>query len=328
MKTVLVTGVAGFIGKRVCEILLDKGFFVVGIDNLNNYYDIRLKTERLSQLGRNQKSQNFKFFEVDIESRGDLEAIFDNYQFTTVYNIAARAGVRYSIENPDVYLSTNTLGTLNLLECMKKYGVQKFLLSSTSSLYAGQELPFDENLAVNTPISPYAATKKAAEALAYSYHHLYNIDVTVVRYFTVFGPLGRPDMCIFRFMKWIDEGREIELFGDGSQSRDFTFVDDVAEGTVLAGEAKLGYEVINIGGGNNPVSINNIISHIEESLGKPALIKNLPFHKADIKTTWAAIKKADELLGWAPKVSVKDGLNLTLEDFKRNIEFYRSISLP
>ena len=175
-----------------------------------------------------------------------MEEVFQKNKIDAVINLAARAGVRYSIENPYVYMSTNVQGTLNLLELMRKYSIKKFVLASTSSLYAGQEMPFSENLPVNTPISPYAASKKAAEVIAYSYHHLFDIDVSVVRYFTVYGPAGRPDMSLFRFIKWIDEGSEVTLYGNGSQNRDFTYVTDIAEGTVKA-LAPVGYEVINLG---------------------------------------------------------------------------------
>lgn len=328
MKKVLVTGVAGFIGSKVAEFLMDQGYFVVGIDNVNDYYDIRLKEFRIQNLASHKSVENYEFVHGDIENKELLDSLFRKHKFEIVYNIAARAGVRYSLIDPDVYFSTNTQGTLNLLNCMKENDVKKFVLSSTSSLYAGQKMPFVETLPVNTPISPYAASKKAAEVLAYSYHFLYDIDVSVVRYFTVFGPVGRPDMCIYRFIKWIDAGEKIELFGDGEQSRDFTFVDDIARGTILAGEKEVGYEVINLGGGNNPVSINTIIQKIEEDLGKKALIDYKPFHKADIKVTWANIDKAEKLLGWKPEVSVFDGLRITLDDFKKNAEFYQDIELP
>jgi nucleoside-diphosphate-sugar epimerase len=232
VKTVLLTGAAGFIGFKTAEKLLDRGYRVVGVDNFNDYYDVRLKEYRANLL---KERENFKLYKVDIENIDALRVLFEEYRFDGVINLAARAGVRYSLVNPFVYMTTNALGTLNLLELMKDYGVGKFVLASTSSLYAGQPMPFKETLPVNTPISPYAASKKAAEVTSYTYHYLYGIDVTIVRYFTVYGPAGRPDMCIFRFIKWIDEGTPITVYGDGTQSRDFTFVDDIAEGTVLPG---------------------------------------------------------------------------------------------
>ncbi len=323
-KTVLLTGAAGFIGWKTAEILLEKGYSVIGIDNMNKYYDVRLKEWRIRQL---EKHPNFKFFEVDIENIGALKVLFDSFDFDYVVNLAARAGVRYSMENPHVYMQTNAQGTLNLLDLMKDKGVKKFVLASTSSLYAGQPMPFKEDLPVNTPISPYAASKKAAEVMAYSYHYLYGIDVSVVRYFTVYGPAGRPDMSIFRFIKWIDEGTPIKLYGDGSQARDFTYVDDIAKGTVLAMEKDVGYEIINLGGGKNPISLNTIISKIENLLGKKAKIEYLPFHKADMKETWADIEKAERLLGWKPEVSIDEGLKKTVNWYKENIGWLKDVSI-
>jgi UDP-glucuronate 4-epimerase len=323
MATYLVTGAAGFIGSRVANRLLEQGHRVIGIDNLNDYYDVRLKTYRLEMLKENH---GFKSYVVDIERREELTEVFSQERPEAVLNLAARAGVRYSMENPYVYLSTNALGTLNLLEAMVEFKVKKMVLASTSSLYAGQTMPFVETLPVNTPISPYAASKKAAEAMAYSYHHLYGLDISVVRYFTVFGPCGRPDMSIFRFIKWIDEGTPIELFGDGSQSRDFTYVEDVARGSIAALK-EVGYEIINIGGGKNPISLNVIIEWIEEHLGKKAKIDYKAFHKADLKTTWADISKAKRLLDWTPEVSVEDGIARTVHWHQTNREWLRDVKL-
>ena len=324
MKTVLLTGSAGFIGWKTAEFLLEKGYKVIGIDNLNNYYDPKLKLWRKSQL---EKNKNFKFYEVDISNFGALKVLFDSFDFDYVVNLAARAGVRYSMVNPHVYMQTNAQGTLNLLELMKEKGIKKFVLASTSSLYAGQPMPFKETLPVNTPISPYAASKKAAEVMAYTYHYLYGIDVSVVRYFTVFGPAGRPDMSIFRFIKWIDEETPIKLFGDGTQARDFTYVDDIAKGTILAMEKEVGYEIINLGGGKNPISLKTIIEKIENLLGKKAKIEYKPFNKADIKETWADIEKAERLLNWKPKVDVDEGLKRTVEWYLENKEWVKNISL-
>ncbi|WP_029520870.1 SDR family NAD(P)-dependent oxidoreductase [Persephonella sp. IF05-L8] len=322
-QTILVTGAAGFIGWRTAKFLLEGGFNVVGIDNMNNYYDVRLKEWRKKDL---EKYENFRFFEVDIENLGALKVLFDNFDFDAVLNLAARAGVRYSMENPHVYLQTNAQGTLNLLEMMKEKGIKKMVLASTSSLYAGQPMPFKETLPVNTPISPYAASKKAAEVMAYTYHHLYDMDITVVRYFTVYGPAGRPDMSIFRFIKWIDEGTPIKLFGDGSQARDFTYVDDIAKGTILAMKP-MGYEIINLGGGRNPISLKTIIEKIENLLGKKAKIEYKPFHKADMKETWADIEKAEQLLGWKPEIDIDEGLKRTVEWYLENKNWLKDIRL-
>lgn len=277
---ILLTGAAGFIGSKVSEMLLRENYEVIGIDNINNYYDIKLKLWRLDNL---KKFNNFKFYKNDIEDFNFLKEIFQLHHPDAIINLAARAGVRYSLKNPFIYLSTNAAGTLNLLELCKEYNVPKFILASTSSLYAGQKMPFNEELPVNTPISPYAASKKAAESMAYTYHYLYGIDVTVLRYFTVYGPAGRPDMSIFRFIKWIMEGVPLEIYGDGNQERDFTYVDDIAEGTIKALKPA-GYEIINLGN-NHPHKLSEAIKLIEKYTEREAFFKYKEFHKADMKAT-------------------------------------------
>ncbi len=324
MKNVLVTGAAGFIGARTAEMFLDQGVNVVGLDNLNDYYDIRLKEYRLNKL---KEQTGFTFYRVSIEDPKALGKIFSRHNFDAVVNLAARAGVRYSLENPHVYMSTNAVGTLNLLDCMRKHDIKKMVLASTSSIYAGQPLPFNEDLPVNRPISPYAASKKAAELMAHSYHHLYGLDITVLRYFTVYGPAGRPDMSIFRFIKWIDEGEHpVILHGDGSQSRDFTYIDDIARGTVAA-TADAGFEIINLGGGAKPVSISKLIQMLEELLGKKANVVKKPFHKADLRETSADITKAGRLLNWKPEVNLEEGLRKTVSWYQKNRSWLKDISL-
>ena len=326
-KKYLVTGAAGFIASQVCRQLLEQGDLVIGVDNLNDYYDVRLKKWRLDQLTSHPNANNFRFVKLDIENQENLKELCRSEgPFDAVLNLAARAGVRYSMENPHVYLSTNAEGSLNLLECMREYGYSKFVLASTSSLYAGQKMPFTEDLAVNQPLSPYAATKKAGELMAYSYYKLYGFDVSVVRYFTVFGPAGRPDMSIFRFIKWIDEEVPIELFGDGSQSRDFTYIDDIAKGTIAATK-EVGYEIINLGGGRNPVSLNTVISKLEELMGKKAKIEHKAFHIADIKETWADIKKAKQLLGWEPKTTLDQGLENSVKWYMDNRDWLKDVTV-
>ncbi|EMB17757.1 NAD-dependent epimerase/dehydratase family protein [Rhodopirellula europaea] len=319
----LVTGVAGFIANRVAAQLLDAGHSVVGIDNVNDYYDVRLKEHRLEKL----EYENFQFVRGDIEDRKLLDAVFDEHDFDAVINLAARAGVRYSMENPHVYMTTNAMGSLNLLDQMQKHGIQKYVLASTSSLYAGQPMPFSESLPVNTPISPYAASKKSAEMMAHAYHHLYGIDVSICRYFTVYGPAGRPDMCIFRFIKWIDEGTPIELFGDGEQARDFTYVDDIARGTIAA-IRPVGFEVINLGGGGQPVSLNTVIAGLEERVGKKAKLEHKTFHKADIKLTQADISKANQLLDWHPQTDLETGLTACVDWHNENKPWASNLLLP
>jgi nucleoside-diphosphate-sugar epimerase len=323
MKHYLVTGCAGFIGAKVAELLLRQGHRVAGIDNMNAYYDRRLKNHRLAAL---KAYPRFSFKRIDIEKLPALERIFRGKHFDAVINLAARAGVRYSMENPHVYFSTNTQGTLNLLELCRRHKIFKFVLASTSSLYAGQKMPFTENLPVNTPISPYAASKKGAEVACYTYHYLYGIDVTILRYFTVYGPAGRPDMSIFRFIKWIDEGHTLELFGDGSQSRDFTYIDDIAAGTVKAIK-RVGFEIINLGGGRRPKDLRQVIAQIESALGKKARIKQRPFHKTDMRATSADITKAKRLLGWSPKTDLTAGLAKTLDWYVKNRSWLVNITL-
>lgn len=322
MKQILVTGAAGFIGSKVSEMLLEDGYDVIGIDNLNDYYDTKLKLWRLDNL---KKQVNFKFYQIDIENFNDLKLIFQEHCTEAVINLAARAGVRYSLENPFIYLSTNASGCLNLLELCREYNVPKFILASTSSLYAGQQMPFKEELPVNNPISPYAASKKSAEAMAYAYHYLYGIDVTILRYFTVYGPAGRPDMSPFRFIKWIMESSPLEIFGDGRQQRDFSYIDDIARGTIKALEP-LGYEIINLGG-NKPYRLNESIKLMEKYIGRKAKCNYKEFQKADMKATWANIDKAKKLLDWQPKVNLEEGIKRTVEWTKDNWEWVQQIKM-
>jgi len=317
---VLVTGAAGFIGSKVCELLLRNGHVVFGLDNLNDAYDVRLKRWRLSQL---QGKPGFEFQMLDIMDREGLMQLFTRltadgdvkmshatgaeqpWQWAVV-NLAARAGVRQSVENPWVYIDTNVTGTLNLLELSREFGVRKFVLASTSSLYgASTELPFSENAPTDGPLSPYAASKKAAEGLCFTYHYLYGIDVSVLRYFTVYGPGGRPDMSLFRFVQWISEGRPLTVYGDGTQSRDFTYVDDIALGTVAA-LRPIGYEVINLGS-DKPVVLNDAICLLERLLGRQGRIERQDRHAADVQATWADIEKARRLLDWRPETQFEDG---------------------
>lgn len=321
LSSFLVTGCAGFIGARVAKLLLDRGDHVVGVDNLNDYYDVSLKFHRLTELRANE---HFYFHGVDISNRIQVAQVFEQHRFDAVINLAARAGVRYSMENPYVYMQTNAMGNLHLLEELRTHAIGKYVLASTSSLYAGQSMPFSETLPVNTPISPYAASKKAAEAMAYSYHHLHDIDVSVLRFFTVYGPAGRPDMSYFRFIDRIHRGLPITVYGDGTQSRDFTHVDDVAAGTIAATKP-VGYEVINLGGGNEPHSINELVGMIEDHLGKKATIVSRPFHIADMDATWADIDKADRLLDWRPRVSFADGVKACVNWYLDNLAWIQDL---
>ncbi|MEI8305630.1 MAG: NAD-dependent epimerase/dehydratase family protein [Chloroflexales bacterium] len=325
MATYLVTGVAGFIASRVATFLLADGHHVVGIDNLNDAYDVRLKEARLSSL---RSHPNLTFHHADITDRAALQKIFaatGDQPFAAVINLAARAGVRQSVENPWIYIDTNVTGTLNLLENCRVYGVSKFVLASTSSLYgANNPQPFREDANTNGPLSPYAASKKAAEAFCYTYHYLYGIDVSIVRYFTVYGPAGRPDMSLFRFTQWISEGRPVKVFGDGQQSRDFTFVDDIARGTVCA-LRPLGYEVMNLGS-DEPVVLMDAIRMIEGLVGKKAIFEYIPLHPADVTATWADISKAGQMLDWRPQTRFLEGLTHLVEWYRQNREWASKVT--
>lgn len=323
MKKALVTGAAGFIGANTAQQLLNQGVEVIGIDNLNDYYDPKLKEHRLTSL---MAVPGFRFQKLDIENFESVNQLFKDHKFDVVFNLAARAGVRYSMVNPTIYFTTNTLGTLNLLNAMVATDVKKIVLASTSSLYAGEPIPFSENLPVNKPISPYATSKKAAEQIAYTYHYHYKIDATIVRYFTVYGPAGRPDMSIFRFIYWIDHGMPAEIFGDGEQTRDFTFVDDIAKGTILAAKP-LGYEIVNLGGGKTPVSLNQMIRLIEAGIGKKAKTVHKAVQKADLAETQADIRKAKQLLNWQPTIEFEEGIQRTIKWYHANRKLIDTLTL-
>jgi len=310
MAKYLVTGAAGFIANRVAEMLLDEGHSVIGVDNMNDAYDVRMKKFRLKNL---LSRPGFHFHQQDISDKDAILGLAEEVQgAAAVINLAARAGVRASVENPWVYVDTNMTGTLNLLELCRRVEIPKLLLASTSSVY-GQDvpLPTPETAGSSLPLQPYAASKKGAEAMAHAYHFLHGIDISVVRYFTVYGPAGRPDMVMFRFAKWLVDGEPLHLNGDGSQSRGFTYVDDIARGTIQA-LRPLGYQVINLGG-HETITINQLISMMEELTGKQAQVVQHPFPKADMLTNHADTSKAMELLGWQPTVSLQQGIAATVQ---------------
>lgn len=317
--TVLLTGAAGFIGSKVAALLLADGASVVGLDNLNDSYDVRLKKWRLGQLGK----PNFTFHEADICDQTALRQVAPP-RCDAILNLAARAGVRQSVENPWIYFATNVTGTLNLLELCKERGIKKFVLASSSSLYgANKSRPFREDANTDGPLSPYSASKKAAETLCYTYHALYGIDVTILRYFTVYGPAGRPDMSLFRFVQRINEGTPVTLFGNGEQSRDFTYVDDIARGTIAALKP-VGYEVINLGS-DQPVVLNDAIHLVENLLDRRASITSKPVHPADVMATWADISKAKRLLGWSPETRFEEGIQKLVSWYRMNREWAKEI---
>ncbi|MHC4549336.1 MAG: NAD-dependent epimerase/dehydratase family protein [Planctomycetota bacterium] len=323
MAIYLVTGAAGFIAARVCELLLEQGDQVVGIDNMNDAYDVRLKEWRL---GRLEGRDCFEMHRIDICDRPALDEAWQRHggRFEAVVNLAARAGVRQSVADPWVYFETNVTGTLNLLDLCRRDGVGKFVLASTSSLYGRHNpMPYREDADTNRALSPYAASKKGAEAIAYTYHYLFGIDTTVLRYFTVYGPAGRPDMSLFRFTQWIREGQPVTVFGDGSQSRDFTYVDDIARGTIAALKP-LGYEIINLGS-DKPAVLMDVIRMIERKAGREADFRHEEMHPADVPATWANIEKAKRMLGWEPRTSLEEGIGRLADWYVENRAWAREI---
>jgi UDP-glucuronate 4-epimerase len=314
MANYLVTGAAGFIASRVIQMLLEKGHTIVGVDNMNDAYDVRMKEHRLAKL---LPCPGFTFHRFDISERDAFSSTspLSDQTFDAVINLAARAGVRQSVENPWVYVDTNVTGTLNLLEYCHQKGIPKFILASTSSIYGNDApLPTPEDADSDHPLQVYAASKKGAEALCHVYHYLNGIDVTIFRYFTVYGPSPRPDMVMFRFVKWISEGLPVKVNGDGEQSRGFTYVDDIARGTIL-GLRPLGFEIINLGG-HQVIKVNELIKLFERQLGKKANVEYHARHPADMLTNWASVEKAGRLLGWEPSVSLEEGVSHLVDWYK------------
>lgn len=329
-QKILVTGAAGFIGSRVCALLAQEGHETVAFDSFNDAYDGRLKNWRWAQL---EKVKSLELSRLDLCDMVGLKALFEKHAaarpgkppFDAVVNLAARAGVRASVANPTVYVEANITGSLNLLELCRSFGTRKFVLASSSSLYgAGHPTPYREDLNTDHPLSPYAATKKAAEVMAYTYHYLHGIDVSALRYFTVYGPAGRPDMAPLRFVQKIREEREITVYGDGSQSRDFTYVDDIARGTIAALKP-VGYEVFNLGS-DEPLKLSVLIGLVEKLTGCKAVQKHEPVHPADVLATWADISKARRLLGWSPQTTFEQGMKKLVDWYEENRSWAKEIN--
>ncbi len=324
MKTVLVTGAAGFIGFYTAKRLLDLGHTVIGIDNINSYYDISLKFGRLNELGisredaEQEKSTvhskvypNFYFIRMNLEDREHLPRVFQHWLIDSVVNLAAQAGVRYSIENPMAYVDSNIVGFVNLLECMRQSKVSKLLYASSSSVYGNSsEVPFSVESRVDHPISLYAATKKSNELMAHTYSHLFGIQTVGLRFFTVYGPWGRPDMAMFLFTDAILNGRPIDVFNNGDLSRDFTYIDDIVDGLIRILEredrSEL-YRVFNIGN-SSPVQLLDFITEIENATGIQAQKKMLPMQPGDVNQTWADVEPLKADYGYLPGFSVKEGV--------------------
>ena len=320
MSSFLVTGCAGFIGARVSERLLEQGHRVIGIDNLDDGSDLVLRERRLDQL---RPAPGFEFRRADIRDAKAVSAVFASAELDAVINLGAKTGVRASVEAPRLYAETNYMAVINLLESCKDRGVGKFVQASTSSVYGSDiPTPFQEASPSATPLSPYAASKKGAEELCYTYHHLHGLDVTVLRFFTVYGPAGRPDMSVYRFIKAIVEEEPITLYGDGGE-RDFTYVDDVARG-VVAAIVPVGYRIVNLGGGR-PVRISSLILMIERMVGRQAQTVVVPRPAADVDSTCADISEARALLSWQPAVALQTGVAETLRWYLDNRSWARDM---
>ena len=306
MKRVLVTGAAGFIGSHVAERLLARGDSVIGIDNVNDYYPVEFKRENIALLSQGPR---FDFFEGDICDRELLDTVFGKYEISHVAHLAARAGVRPSIEDPFIYQEANVQGTLSLLDAARRAGVRNTVITSSSSVYGNStRIPFrEDDSATDRPISPYAATKKATEVLSHTYHSLYGMNINVVRPFTVYGPRGRPDMAPWLFIEAAVNGRTIRKFGDGSTRRDYTYIDDFADGFVNAIDRELGFEIFNLGN-SATVSLNEALQTIEEVTGTKLTIEQLPAQPGDVDLTNADVSKARRLLDYDPKTSFRDGM--------------------
>ncbi len=300
----LITGGAGFIGSHLVDELLSSGEDVVVIDNFNLYYDPEIKWKNISNA---QENPNFKLLEGDILDKDLLNEIFSSFDIDILVHMAAQAGVRGSIKNPELYTKVNVLGTLNLLEMCKKYKIKKMIFGSSSSIYGNGEVPFSENNKVDEPISPYAATKKGAELLCYNYYHLYEIPITCLRFFTVYGPRQRPGMAIHKFTRLMNDNELIPIYGDGSSSRDYTYITDILDGIKSAIKKDLGFETINLGS-SDPIKLLDLVNLIQEKMGKEAKLSFLPPQSGDVERTYADVSKAEKLLGYSPKVSIEEGI--------------------
>lgn len=333
-KIILVTGAAGFIGYQLCETLLKEGYKLIGLDNINDYYDVNLKYARLQQLGIKRESaevfntisnstihgNQMQFVRMHLEDREELPTLFKEFEFDMVCNLAAQAGVRYSLENPEAYIDSNINGFLNILECCRNHNVKRLVYASSSSIYGNSdEVPFTETANVDKPISLYAATKKSNELMAYTYSHLYGIETIGLRFFTVYGPWGRPDMAMFLFTDAIVNNRPIKVFNNGDLSRDFTYIDDIIAGVVatLSEDSKetLLYKLYNIGN-STPVQLIDFIKSIENNLGLVAEKEMLSMQAGDVNQTWADVSRLQKDYNYKPNTSVNQGVEAFIDWYK------------
>jgi UDP-glucuronate 4-epimerase len=312
----LVTGGAGFIGSHVIEALLARGERVVCVDNFDPFYDAAIKRQNLSKALHHPL---FTLIEGDIRNQQAMAEVFRNYPPDRIFHAAARAGVRPSVADPLLYEDVNIRGTLMLLELARQRAIKTFVFASSSSVYGGlQKVPFSEDIPSLQPISPYAATKLAGEFVCYTYHHLYSLPVTCLRFFTVYGPRQRPEMAIHRFVRLIEEGQKVQVYGDGTARRDFTYIDDIVQGVLSSLDRPFSFEVINIGE-SETIELKDLIHVIEQALGKRAVVEFLPWQPGDVPVTYADIAKARRLLGYRPTTPVKEGIN-------RFVTWYRDMA--
>lgn len=310
---ILVTGGAGFIGSHLVGRLLKEGYEVICLDNFNDYYNPEIKRNNIKP---HLREKRFNLIEADIRDKDTLKKIFEKYKLRKVIHLAAQAGVRFSLKQPNLYVDVNVNGTLNFLELSKEYKIKNFIFGSSSSVYgATKEIPFSEEGKLK-PISPYGVSKRAGELLCSTYNHLYNLPVTILRFFTVYGPRQRPDMAIHKFTKLINEGKEICLYGTGETNRDYTYISDIVEGIISSLNKDFNYEIFNLGN-SNPTNLSHLISLIEKNLGKSAKVKYLPEQPGDPSITFADISKSKRILNYEPKVKIEEGI-------KRFIEWYKN----
>jgi UDP-glucuronate 4-epimerase len=312
----LVTGGAGFIGSHVCERLLRSGHAVWALDDLNDFYDPGLKQRNLREVQNSGGS--FHFVRGDITNRQALDELLSRAKFDQIIHLAARAGVRPSLEEPALYQRVNVEGTANVLESARRHGVRKLILASSSSVYGvNSKVPFSESDPIFSPISPYAASKLACEALGHVYHHVYGLEVVMLRFFTVYGPRQRPDLAIYKFARLISAGKPIPVFGDGSTARDYTFVDDILGGVMACTQKDFGYEIFNLGE-SDTVKLSRLVELLEAALGRRAVVERLPAQPGDVPLTCADISKARAQLGYSPSVKIEKGIPLFVDWFGRN----------
>jgi UDP-glucuronate 4-epimerase len=315
MKTVLVTGAAGFIGSNLTEALLQKGYRVVGVDNFDDTYDLAFKESNVASFLANP---DFVLERVDIRDEPALRAVFEKERPAYVVHLAAKADTRRAVDAPRLYVSVNIDGTLNVLELCHEYPVENLVIASSSSVYGNSsQVPFTEDQAADRPLSPYGATKRAVEHLAYAYHHNFNMNITCLRYFNAHGENNRPGMVPYVWAEKLLKGEEVEISGDGTRKRDYTYIGDIVRGTILAMEKPLGFEVINLGN-STPASLNELLAVFEKVIGTKANVKSRPNHGASVEVTYADISKAKRLLGWEPEVSLEEGVRRLVAWFRAN----------